>query len=84
MSKPKTIPCHRFAAMPVEYIRKLSPYARCVWEGMYVMADWKTWEVDLASIGGNLINVTTMTIGIESSQSGVLYVDDIRLYPDGL
>ena len=45
---------------------------------------WKAWEIDLASAGVNLTNVTTLAIGIEGGQSGVLYIDDIRLYPDVL
>ncbi|MCP4451927.1 MAG: hypothetical protein GY809_10725, partial [Planctomycetes bacterium] len=45
---------------------------------------WRAWEIDLASVGVNLTNITTMTIGIEAGQSGVLYIDDIRLYPETL
>ncbi|MBN2129744.1 MAG: LamG domain-containing protein [Sedimentisphaerales bacterium] len=40
---------------------------------------WIAWEIDLASVGVNLTNVTTLTIGIEGGQTGVLYVDDMRL-----
>lgn len=43
---------------------------------------WRAWEIDLASVGVNLTNVTTVTIGVESFQSGVLTIDDVRLYPD--
>ena len=43
---------------------------------------WQPWNIDLSSVGGNLSNVTSLTIGIEGAgASGVLYVDDIRLYP---
>ena len=45
---------------------------------------WVTWEIDLASIGVNLTSVTTLTIGLEAGESGVFYVDDIRLYPNAL
>jgi hypothetical protein len=45
---------------------------------------WKAWEIDLASVGVNLTDITTLTIGIEAGQSGVLYIDDIRLYTDAL
>ena len=40
---------------------------------------WVTWEINLAAAGVPATNVTTMTIGIENGQSGVLYVDDILL-----
>ncbi|MBN2131794.1 MAG: LamG domain-containing protein [Sedimentisphaerales bacterium] len=40
---------------------------------------WVTWEIDLASVGVSLTNVTTLTIGIEAAQEGVLYVDEIVL-----
>ncbi len=44
-------------------------------------ARWKQWNIDLASLGVNLQNVTTMGIGIDgNSAGGTLYIDDIRLY----
>ncbi len=43
---------------------------------------WKQWNIDLASLGVNLQNVTTLSIGIDGNgASGTLYFDDIRLYP---
>ena len=42
--------------------------------------EWTTWNIDLASLGVNLANVTTLTLGIEGSGSGIVYIDDIRLY----
>ena len=39
---------------------------------------WIAWEIDLASVGTNLTNVTTLTIGIENG-TGVLYVDHVIL-----
>ncbi len=43
---------------------------------------WQVWNIDLSSVGGNLSNVTSLAIGVEGAgASGVLYVDDIRLYP---
>ncbi|NQV31224.1 MAG: LamG domain-containing protein, partial [Phycisphaeraceae bacterium] len=45
---------------------------------------WRAWEIDLASVGVNLTNITTLTLGIEAGQSGVIYIDDIRLYPEDL
>jgi len=41
---------------------------------------WQQWNIDLASVGTNLTNVTTLLIGIEGGGEGVVYVDDIRLY----
>jgi hypothetical protein len=41
---------------------------------------WQPWNIDLASVGTNLGNVTTLLVGIEGGGSGVVYVDDIRLY----
>ena len=40
---------------------------------------WHQWDIDLASSGIALGNVTTLAIGIEGGGSGVLYIDDIRL-----
>jgi len=45
---------------------------------------WKAWNIDLASVGATLTNVTTLTIGIEAGGAGVCFIDDIRLYPDAL
>ncbi len=41
--------------------------------------EWIAWEIDLASVGVSLTNITTLTIGIEGGQTGVLYVDDVIL-----
>ncbi len=42
---------------------------------------WLPWNIDLSAVG-NLRNVTKLTIGIEGSGSkGILYIDDVRLYP---
>jgi len=63
--------------------------AKVVYDGD--MADitqesWHEWNIDLASFGGvNLQNVTKISIGLGNGTgpggSGVLYFDDIRLYP---
>ncbi|MHC4499663.1 MAG: LamG-like jellyroll fold domain-containing protein, partial [Planctomycetota bacterium] len=48
---------------------------------------WQPWNIDLASLGISLQSVTKLSIGFgdETSMmpggSGVVYVDDIRLYP---
>jgi len=45
---------------------------------------WKQWDIDLASLGTNLGNVTQFTVGFErtgaSGGSGTVLFDDIRLY----
>ena len=48
---------------------------------------WKQWNIDLASLGVNLQSVTKLAIGfgdetnLTAGGSGVVYFDDIRLYP---
>jgi len=43
--------------------------------------EWKQWNIDLASLGVNLQNVTKLAIGIDDNGAGgTLYVDDIGLY----
>jgi hypothetical protein len=41
---------------------------------------WMQWNIDLASTGAALSRVTSLTIGVEGGGSGVVYIDDIRLY----
>jgi len=42
---------------------------------------WIQWNIDLASLGVNLQNITKLSIGIDGNgASGKLYVDDIQLY----
>ena len=44
--------------------------------------EWQAWIIDLSAVGGNLQNVTSLTIGVEDAgAAGVLYIDEIRLYP---
>ncbi|UCD49902.1 MAG: discoidin domain-containing protein [Phycisphaerales bacterium] len=44
---------------------------------------WQPWNIDLLTVGGDLSNVTELTIGIKGAgAAGVVYVDDIRLYPE--
>ncbi|MCP4452039.1 MAG: hypothetical protein GY809_11300, partial [Planctomycetes bacterium] len=41
---------------------------------------WTAWQIDLVSLGVNLQNVTTLTIGVEGNDaSGVLYFDNFWL-----
>jgi len=45
---------------------------------------WNQWNIDLASLGINLSNVTTLSIGFErtgvTGGTGTVLIDDIRLY----
>jgi hypothetical protein len=42
---------------------------------------WQQWNIDLSSFTG-LQNVTQLTIGVDgASATGMLYIDDLRLYP---
>ncbi len=44
-------------------------------------ASWHEWNIELASFGVDLQNVTKLAIGIDGNgASGTLYIDDIRLY----
>jgi Concanavalin A-like lectin/glucanases superfamily len=43
---------------------------------------WRTWNIDLSAVAGNLQSVTKLTIGIEGAGAqGTLFIDDISLYP---
>jgi hypothetical protein len=49
-------------------------------------AVWTEWNIDLqafADQGVNLSNVTSITLGLSSvtGGTGIMYFDDIRLYP---
>ncbi|MDI6451011.1 discoidin domain-containing protein [Anaerobaca lacustris] len=45
---------------------------------------WQLWSIDLSQ-AGNVSNVSSLTIGVEGAGAkGVVYVDDIRLYPEVL
>ena len=44
------------------------------------VSEWQQWDIDLASLGTDLTNVRTLTVGIEGSGAGIVYIDDIRLY----
>ncbi len=43
-------------------------------------AEWHFWAIDLASVATNLQSVTSLSIGVEGSGSGMLYVDNMALY----
>ncbi|MHC4537671.1 MAG: hypothetical protein ACYS6K_27370, partial [Planctomycetota bacterium] len=44
---------------------------------------WTEWNIDLQAFGVNLSNVNTITLGLSSvtGGTGIMYFDDIRLYP---
>ncbi|MHC4500652.1 MAG: discoidin domain-containing protein, partial [Planctomycetota bacterium] len=45
------------------------------------LPSWQVWNIDLASVGTNLQNVTKLAVGIEGNgAAGTLYFDDIGLY----
>ena len=49
--------------------------------GDIAKVEWKQWNIDLASLGAGVQNVTKLAIGIDGNgATGTLYVDDIRLY----
>jgi hypothetical protein len=50
--------------------------------GNLAQTGWQAWNIDLASSGAGLQNVTKLVIGIDGNgAAGTLYFDDIRLYP---
>ncbi|RPJ19211.1 MAG: LamG domain-containing protein [Planctomycetaceae bacterium] len=59
--------------------------ARVLYEGAagdIAATQWVPWNIDLAAVGTNLSQVTSLTIGVEGAGAkGILYVDDIRIYP---
>jgi len=49
--------------------------------GDIAVSSWQPWNIDLTGRAG-LNNVTSLTIGVDgASAAGMLYIDDIRLYP---
>jgi hypothetical protein len=49
--------------------------------GSLTLEGWQIWNIDLSTVSG-LQNVTSLTIGVDGANAaGMLYVDDIRLYP---
>ncbi|MCF7973000.1 MAG: DUF4457 domain-containing protein, partial [Phycisphaerae bacterium] len=41
---------------------------------------WTQWNIDLVSINTNLQNIQTLSLGVDGNASGMILVDDIRLY----
>lgn len=58
--------------------------ARVNFDGDITQAQWQEFSIDLASLGINLSNVTTLTIGFDKTGanggSGMVFIDDIMLY----
>jgi hypothetical protein len=56
---------------------------KVVYDGNLNTAEWQQWTIDLTSLGVNLNNVTTLSIGFEptgaTGGTGMVFVDDIRL-----
>jgi len=45
------------------------------------IAAWQVWNIDLTAVNASLTNVQTLSIGIDGSgASGVIYLDDFKLY----
>ncbi len=44
------------------------------------MPVWRQWAIPLAATGANLKSVKSLTIGVEGSGKGLVFIDDIRLY----
>jgi hypothetical protein len=53
---------------------------KVVYDGDLSVPIWQQWNIDLAATGANLSNITTLSIGVDGSGSGILYLDDIALY----
>jgi hypothetical protein len=57
--------------------------SKVVYNGKFdvlTMPLWRQWNIDLASVGGALRSVGTLTIGVSGAGKGIVYIDDIRLY----
>jgi len=58
--------------------------AKKIFDGSLAQSDWQEFPIDLASLGIDLSNVTTLTIGFErtgvTGGSGMIFIDDIWLY----
>jgi len=53
---------------------------KVVYDGDLTSPIWLPFNVDLTSLGVNLSSVSTLTIGIDGTGSGTVFVDDIALY----
>ncbi|NQV35555.1 MAG: hypothetical protein HQ515_22870, partial [Phycisphaeraceae bacterium] len=47
------------------------------------LSAWQAWNIDLTAVTGNLRNVTTLSFGVDGANaSGMILIDDIRLYAE--
>jgi hypothetical protein len=53
---------------------------KVMYDGDLTVPIWKQWHIELASLGIDLSNVTTMSFGVEGSGSGMVLLDDILLH----
>jgi hypothetical protein len=53
---------------------------KVTYPGVLTSPVWKQWNIDLSSLGTNLTSVTSLSLGVDGSGSGLLFVDDIRLH----
>jgi len=51
-------------------------------DGDIATAEWQPFNIDLMIMSIDLTNVTTLSIGVEGAGSGIVYIDDIRLYAE--
>jgi hypothetical protein len=61
--------------------------AKALYSGLLNLVVWQEWSIDLAALGIDLSNVTTLAIGFErtgpAGGSGSVLIDDIRLRASG-
>ncbi len=53
---------------------------KVMYDGDLVIPIWQQWNIDLAASGANVTNVTSLSIGVEGNGSGLVYLDNIKLY----
>lgn len=49
--------------------------------GDIAVETWIPWTIDLTTAGVDVSNVTELSVGVKGTGAGVVYIDDIRLYP---
>ena len=63
---------------------KVNSSNKVIYGGDLTQTDWQEFSVDLASLGIDLSNVSSLTIGFErigaTGGSGMVFIDDILLY----
>ena len=46
--------------------------------------EWQPFDVDLSDVAADLANVTSLSVGVQGTGSGVVYIDDIAICGSGL